>query len=266
MATRTETREEFEARMLRESEAVDAGAYDDIRALDRDYLLSQMSGWTGVFGLDFTVQIRAENSAGGRLGQTLYHPTPHPPPDTVPRTAATSTTAASRIDRKPSSMTENQPHEDSPEPPVGPGSVLLGNGEQHAVAHLGRRLVARLLDFLILVLILRVLGVPIDDVVPTHVGWMREIQTGGWVHNPDDPLSALIYISVFLAIAFFYLVVLFYDMLFIAALGYTPGKRIMTIRIVRMEDGSKPRFWKGLTRALTHPHQPVRRYYGITTT
>ena len=160
-------------------------------------------------------------------------------------------------------MTENQPHEDSPEPPVGPGSVLLGNGEQHAVAHLGRRLVARLLDFLILVLILRVLGVPIDDVVPTHVGWMREIQTGGWVHNPDDPLSALIYISVFLAIAFFYLVALFYDMLFTAALGYTPGKRIMTIRIVRMEDGSKPRFWKGLTRALVL-HSPWGWLFALT--
>ncbi len=42
MVTRTETREEFEARMLRESEAVDAGTYDDIRARDRDYLLSQI--------------------------------------------------------------------------------------------------------------------------------------------------------------------------------------------------------------------------------
>ena len=42
MVTRAETREEFEARMLRESEAVDAGAYDDIRAMDRDYLMSQI--------------------------------------------------------------------------------------------------------------------------------------------------------------------------------------------------------------------------------
>ena len=42
MVTRTETREEFEARMLRESEAVDAGAYDDIRARAREYMLSQI--------------------------------------------------------------------------------------------------------------------------------------------------------------------------------------------------------------------------------
>ena len=42
MVTRAETREEFEARMLRESEAVDAGAYDDIRARAHDYLLSQI--------------------------------------------------------------------------------------------------------------------------------------------------------------------------------------------------------------------------------
>ncbi len=47
MVTRTETREEFEARMLRESDAVDAGAYDHITARGRDYLISRLpDGYT----------------------------------------------------------------------------------------------------------------------------------------------------------------------------------------------------------------------------
>ena len=39
---RTETREEFEARLLRQSDEADAGAYDHIFARGRDYLISQL--------------------------------------------------------------------------------------------------------------------------------------------------------------------------------------------------------------------------------
>ena len=47
MVTRTETREEFEARLLRESDAADAGAYNDSAARGRDYLISQLpDGYT----------------------------------------------------------------------------------------------------------------------------------------------------------------------------------------------------------------------------
>ena len=42
MVTRTETREEFEARLLRQSDEADAGAYDHIFARGRDYLISQL--------------------------------------------------------------------------------------------------------------------------------------------------------------------------------------------------------------------------------
>ncbi len=42
MVTRAETREEFEAQMLRESEAADAGAYDHIFQRSTDYMLSQI--------------------------------------------------------------------------------------------------------------------------------------------------------------------------------------------------------------------------------
>ena len=42
MAARTETSEEFEAQMLRESEAADAGAYDHLRVRAREYMLSQI--------------------------------------------------------------------------------------------------------------------------------------------------------------------------------------------------------------------------------
>ena len=47
MVARTETLEEREARLLRESDAADAGAYDDIAARGRDYLISQLlDGYT----------------------------------------------------------------------------------------------------------------------------------------------------------------------------------------------------------------------------
>ena len=42
MVTRTETREEFEARLIRESDAADAGAYDHIFQRATDYLISQL--------------------------------------------------------------------------------------------------------------------------------------------------------------------------------------------------------------------------------
>ncbi len=42
MVTRTETREEFEARLTRQSEAADAGAYDHIFQRSTDYMLSQI--------------------------------------------------------------------------------------------------------------------------------------------------------------------------------------------------------------------------------
>ena len=40
--TRTETREEFEARLLRQSDEADAGAYDHLAARGLDYLISQL--------------------------------------------------------------------------------------------------------------------------------------------------------------------------------------------------------------------------------
>ena len=42
MVTRTETREEFEAQLLREADEADAGAYDHLAAAGRDYLISQL--------------------------------------------------------------------------------------------------------------------------------------------------------------------------------------------------------------------------------
>ena len=42
MVTRTETREERDARLARDSDAADAGAYDHIFQRARDYLISQL--------------------------------------------------------------------------------------------------------------------------------------------------------------------------------------------------------------------------------
>ena len=42
MVTRTETREERDARLIRESDAADAGAYDHIFARQRDAVISRL--------------------------------------------------------------------------------------------------------------------------------------------------------------------------------------------------------------------------------
>ena len=42
MVTRTETREEFEARLLRQAAEAEAGAFDHIFARHDDYLISQL--------------------------------------------------------------------------------------------------------------------------------------------------------------------------------------------------------------------------------
>ena len=138
------------------------------------------------------------------------------------------------------------------------GRVLLGNGEQPAAADLWRRLVARLIDSLILVVILAILDILTEGTLRATLGDIRTIFSGEVVFHSDDLFGGLNNFFVFLVVIFVYLLALFYDMLLVTCRGYTPGKRIICIRIVSVEDGSKPRFWKACGRAIVL-HSPCWR-------
>lgn len=126
--------------------------------------------------------------------------------------------------------------------------TLLGNREQRTVAHLGRRTLARLLDILILVVILVIIEVLTDGVTIVGDGlfgaaipFYLDSHRGLIPDSSENPFYVIGLMSALFASVFIYLLIAFYDSVFIAALGYTPGKRVFGIRIVCL-DGSKPRF------------------------
>ena len=138
--------------------------------------------------------------------------------------------------------------------------ILLGNREQRAVAHLGRRLLARLFDILILLVILVIIEVMTADVtivgegifgaaIPVYLDSHR----GLIPDSSENPFYVIALVSALFASMFVYLLVAFYDSVLVAALGYTLGKRVLGIRIVSL-DGSKPRFRTACGRWITlHP-------------
>lgn len=141
-------------------------------------------------------------------------------------------------------MAEDQQDEQAPDPVVRPGWVLLGNGEQLEVAHLGRRLVAKLVDVLVILLILVLFDVRTEGTIRQAVVDIRNVVLGEQVIDPDNrPVEALfILLGVFFTVVLAYLVAFLYDTLYVAYRGYTPGKGMMHIRIASFDDGSKPRF------------------------
>ena len=136
-------------------------------------------------------------------------------------------------------MAESPPQEDRSDPPVRPGWVLLGNGEQHQIAHLGRRLLAKLIDLLVILLVLVPLDLFAEGRLRQAVVYIRNVVAGEPVDPDNIYLLLHIAITVMTTALFVYLLAFSYDMLFV---GYTPGKGVMHIRIVSVDDGSKPRF------------------------
>ena len=127
--------------------------------------------------------------------------------------------------------------------------VLLGNREQRVVAHLGRRLLAKLFDILILLVILVILEVLTYEETIERPGGMfgtaipvyLDSHRGLIPDSSENPFYVIAFVWALLASMLVYLLVAFYDSVLVAALGYTPGKRVLGIRIVSL-DGSKPRF------------------------
>ena len=146
-------------------------------------------------------------------------------------------------------MAESPPQEDRSDPPVRPGWVLLGNGEQHQIAHLGRRLLAKLIDLLVILLLLVPFDAGTEGTIRLAVVYVRGIIADDPAYEPAaDIFYAVVILSIVGTVVLLYLLAFFYDTLFV---GYTPGKGVMHIRIVSIDDGSKPRFRQICKRWIT---------------
>ena len=121
------------------------------------------------------------------------------------------------------------------EPRAMTGRVTLGNGEVRDLASPGRRLVARIIDgaiILVVVVVFAVVGIASifagseagDEVVEV----VTSLFAGG---------------AIFMAILF-----VIYEPTFIATRGQTLGKMAMRIKVIRADDGGIPGWGKALGR------------------
>ena len=122
------------------------------------------------------------------------------------------------------------------EPRAMTGRVTLGNGEVRDLASPGKRLVARIIDIVIIGFII---------VVLTIVG------VAGLVSGSDNGDGALAVSAFFLGfggLAFFAIILVLYEPTLIALKGQTPGKMAMRIMVARAEDGGVPGWGKAIGR------------------
>ena len=111
------------------------------------------------------------------------------------------------------------------------GRVTLGNGEIKDLASPGRRLVARIIDVVILVVVLLIaIGVGI---------------AGALVGDDESGLAAL---AVFGGLVMWFVLALLYEVTLIALRGQTLGKMAMGIMVARAEDGGVPGWSKAIGR------------------
>ncbi|WP_232265513.1 RDD family protein [Streptomyces pactum] len=98
------------------------------------------------------------------------------------------------------------------------------------LAHLGRRLVARIIDGLLI-------GIP--------VALIMAVVLGGY--DPVDDTGASTVVTVVGALAYF-----FYEGLMLTRSGQTVGKQVMKIRVAMLHDGSVPAGQPGWMRAAVY--------------
>lgn len=116
--------------------------------------------------------------------------------------------------------------------------VTLGDGEVRELASPGRRLVARIIDVVIIVAVaifLTIVGV---------AGLVLGSETEA------DVLEATALFVGFGGLAFFTIIVLLYEPTLIALRGQTLGKMAARIKVVRAEDGEVPGWGKAIGRWL----------------
>ena len=147
-------------------------------------------------------------------------------------------------------MAEEQQDEQSPDHPPRPGWVTLNNGDQLETACLGKRLVAKLLDMIILVGILVIIDRSAEGLISIPMIAVRDDLRGalGTLNVEENPWAFLLILNIWVTAIFVYLIVFLYEASFVTARGYTPGKYMMGIRTASVEDGNRPRFRKACRR------------------
>ena len=122
------------------------------------------------------------------------------------------------------------------EPRAMTGRVTLGNGEVRELASPGRRLVARIIDVVIIVAV---------------VVFLTIVGIAGLVLGSETEAGVLEAAALFVGfggLALFTIVVLLYEPTLIALRGQTLGKMAMRIMVVRAENGEVPGWGKAIGR------------------
>ena len=122
------------------------------------------------------------------------------------------------------------------EPRAMTGRVELGNGEVRSLASPGKRLVARIIDIAIIMVVFVVLM--IVGIAGVFLGSEAD---------QDVAAAAALFLG-FGGLALFSVIVLLYEPTLIALKGQTLGKMAMNIMVVRAEDGGLPGWGKALGR------------------
>ena len=125
------------------------------------------------------------------------------------------------------------------EPRAMTGRVTLGNGEVRELASPGRRLVARIIDVVIMVAV---------AIFLTIVG-VAGLVLGSETEADVLAAAAALFVG-FGGFAFFTIIVLLYEPTLIALRGQTLGKMAARIKVVRAEDGEVPGWGKAIGRWL----------------
>ncbi|MCE2528102.1 MAG: RDD family protein [Actinomycetia bacterium] len=122
------------------------------------------------------------------------------------------------------------------EPRAMTGRVTLGNGEVRDLASPGKRLVARIIDIVIIGFIVVVLSI---------VGFVGVVLGSA---TDEQALAGMALFVGFGGLALFSILLLLYEPTLIAVRGQTLGKMAMNIMVVRAEDGGVPGWGKALGR------------------
>ena len=122
------------------------------------------------------------------------------------------------------------------EPRAMTGRVTLGNGEVRDLASPGKRLVARIIDIVIIGFIVVVLSI---------VGFAGVVLGSA---TDEKALAGMALFVAFGGLALFSILLLLYEPTLIAVRGQTLGKMAMNIMVVRAEDGGVPGWGKALGR------------------
>lgn len=138
------------------------------------------------------------------------------------------------------------PYDNGPPPPPYGGGYGGGYGGVDPLAGMpplaepGRRVLARLIDWLIIVIPLAIIGIPFDV-------WDRTTRTGNDFGDTVNSLNSGSQL-VFQLIAIVAYVA--YDTVLTAKDGRTVGKKLMKLRVAMLNDGSTPPMSQSLLRAL----------------